>query len=368
MIFGGYEMHFGVRILLLGCLLSCGCAHTVETSPYVRHEVPRELEMMSLPEYRVAPPDVLIIEVVDNIRHEGSLLQPGDTVFIQVANTLPYETFLAENDQELGAYLQLEQAFKNVNANYLIDNDGMADLGPIYGKLKLADLTPPQAEQAIAEHLKASSVENPKVSVALIDIAAKQPIAGEHLVRPDGTVSLGTYGSVYVTGMTVNEIRMVVEARLKPHLNNPKANVDIVAYNSKSFYVITDGGGYGEQVIRLPAVGNETVLDAVAQIEGLSQVSSKNIWIARPAPSNMGVAQILPVNWTEISREGVTATNYQLMPGDRLYIQADPLIKLDNTFAKIISPVERVFGVVLLGDQMLDSFRMTGQQGGFGNF
>lgn len=359
-------MHMGVRVLLLACLVSSGCAHCANTSSYIVHDVPRELEMMSFPEYRVAPPDVLLIQVVDNIRHEGSVLQPGDTVFVQAANTLPHEVLtIDDNPEEYRAALQLEQAFKDINANYLIGNDGFIELGPIYGRVEVANSNPVQAAEKITEHLKSvSQLENPLVSVTLIDISSKQSINGEHLIRSDGTISLGTYGTIYVSGMTVDEVRSTVEKQLEPHLTRPQVSVDILSYNSKSFYVITDGGGYGEQVIRLPAVGNETVLDAISQVQGLSQVSSKNIWIARPAPSGLGVAQILPVNWREISSEGVTTTNYQVLPGDRIYIQADRLIKLDNTFAKIISPVERVFGIILLGDQVNDGVQMLGQ---FGN-
>ncbi|TWT49935.1 Polysaccharide biosynthesis/export protein [Thalassoglobus neptunius] len=359
-------MHLGIRLLLLACMVFTGCAHTVKSQPYVTQGIPRELEMMSLPEYRVAPPDVLIIEAIDNIRHPNSLLMPGDTVFLQVAYGLPWE-ILTQTDSidEVRAVIDVERSFKDINGNFLIDFEGNVDLGPFYGTVKIAGLSKEDAKQLIKDHLVASNdLAEPKVSLQLIDINAKQPVGGEHLIRPDGTVSLGSYGSVYVSGMTVDEIRHVVEEFLKPHLNQPQVNVDVLAYNSKSYYVITDGGGYGEQVIRLPATGNETVLDAVAQIEGLSQVSSKNIWVARPAPAGMGVAQILPVNWREIAAEGVTATNYQLMPGDRIYIQADRLIKLDNTFAKIISPVERVFGVILLGDSTWDSFYQIGNQGG----
>jgi polysaccharide biosynthesis/export protein len=39
------------------------------------------------------------------------------------------------------------------------------------------------------------------------------------------------------------------------------------------------------------------------------------------------------------------------MPGDRLYVSEDKLVALDTAFAKFISPLERVFGVSLLGIQ-----------------
>ena len=38
--------------------------------------------------------------------------------------------------------------------------------------------------------------------------------------------------------------------------------MDVQGFNSKLYYVILDGGGAGQQVVRLPVTGNETVLDA----------------------------------------------------------------------------------------------------------
>ena len=50
---------------------------------------------------------------------------------------------------------------------------------------------------------------------------------------------------------------------------------------------------------------------------------------------------------------GQTATNYQLLPGDRIYVKGDFLITLDNVLAKITAPMERLFGVTILGNAMV---------------
>ena len=50
-------------------------------------------------------------------------------------------------------------------------------------------------------------------------------------------------------------------------------------------------------------------------------MSSKNIWVARPTPGDVNCDQILPVSWTEITKGAATATNYQVMPGDRIVVQ-----------------------------------------------
>ncbi|HEX6984831.1 MAG TPA: hypothetical protein VF170_05615, partial [Planctomycetaceae bacterium] len=135
--------------------------------------------------------------------------------------------------------------------------------------------------------------------------------------------------------------------------------------------VITDGGGYGEHIVRLPVTGNETVLDAISQIQGLSQVSSKRIWVARPAPAGTDCAQVLDVHWKEITQEGITTTNYQLFPGDRIYIQADEFITLGNVLEKVLAPVERVFGFTILTNatvRTLEGQGSSGTGGGFGGF
>jgi protein involved in polysaccharide export with SLBB domain len=199
------------------------------------------------------------------------------------------------------------------------------------------------------------------VSVILASSAGAQPVTGPHLVGPDGTVNLGTYGTVFVAGMTIPQAEQAIEQQLSESLEDPEVFLNVMAYNSKVFYVITEGGGMGDNVQRLPITGNETVLDAIAAIGGLSQLSSKKIWISRPAPNGVGCEQILGVEWDDITRGAVTATNFQLMPGDRLFIAEDKLIALDAFVGKLTRPLERLFGFSILGVQMINRFRNVGE-------
>ncbi|MCI0376169.1 MAG: polysaccharide biosynthesis/export family protein [Gemmataceae bacterium] len=197
-----------------------------------------------------------------------------------------------------------------------------------------------------------------------------RPISGPHLVRPDGTVGLGAYGSVKVAGLTIDEARQaigkVIAKKLTLKLEDiiDGLSVDVLAYNSKVYYLIADGAGFQpDQILRLPVTGNEFVLDAVSQIrDGLPVVSSKqHIWVARRNP-NGGSDMILPVDWTGITQRGHTATNYQLLPGDRVYIRADRWRSFDSTLAKVLNPIERLLGITLLGSQTVNSVR-SGQTG-----
>ena len=100
------------------------------------------------------------------------------------------------------------------------------------------------------------------------------------------------------------------------------------------FYVITQGAGLGDNVRRVPITGNETVLDALSVVNGLSQVSSTKVYIARPAPGGFGYQQILPVDYEGIAMGGSTATNYQIMPGDRVFIAEDGMTTFNNFLAR----------------------------------
>jgi polysaccharide export outer membrane protein len=185
-----------------------------------------------------------------------------------------------------------------------------------------------------------------------------QPIRGQHLVRPDGTVGLGIYGSAYVAGMTIEQAREAIGRTLATRIKDfdlRNLNVDVLAYNSKFYYVITDGAGYGEQVIRMPIMGSETVLDGISQIYGLPAVASKKrIWVARRSADGT-TDQVLPVDWCGISQRGSEATNYQIMPGDRIYVDANKWIRFDTKMARFLSPFERVLGITLLGSETVNS-------------
>jgi polysaccharide export outer membrane protein len=287
----------------------------------------KELAKVALPAYVIEPPDILLVDALRVVPKPPFRIQSFDTLQVIVEGTL------------------LEQP---INGLYVVEPGGMLDLGPSYGKVMVGGQSLEEAQDSVFRHLK-RVLREPQVSLTLAQAAGQQQIAGEHLVGPDGTINLGTYGSVYVTGLTLDEAKAAIEKHLSKHLDAPLVSVDVFSYNSKVYYVITEGAGFGDQVGRFPVTGNETVLDAVAQINGLSRLSSKDIWIARPAPSGVGCDQVLPVDIEAIMKGGSTATNYQLLPGDRVFIAQDQWVAFDSIVGKITAPFERIFGFALLG-------------------
>ena len=324
-------------VLTLAALLTGSGCQTVRHQPYsqaaqtsmpVPEVMPRELSKVVLPMYTIEPPDILMIDAIHVVPRPPYHLRTLDVLGIHVPGALSEAPIEGAYPVELG---------------------GMVNLGMPYGSVRVAGMTVGQAEEAIEEHLRNYGLKKPAVSATLVDIAAKQQIVGEHLVGPDGTVTLGSYGSVPVVGLTIAQARRVIENYLSQFLEDPEVSVDVFAYNSKVYYVVTQGAGLGDGVFRFPVTGNETVLDAISQINGLEQVSSKRIWIARPGRNSRGCDQIFPVDWNAITQCGGVDTNYQILPGDRVFIAEDKLIALDTNLAKLTAPLERIMGFTLLG-------------------
>jgi polysaccharide biosynthesis/export protein len=283
--------------------------------------VPSELAMVNLPEYVIEAPDVLVINAV--IRN---------TVTEEAAATdkIPFSDTPKKDDEKK-------------------DKDKVAD------KDKDKD-------------------KEPKPFGNTVRSLPIQPVFTNYQVRPDGTVFLGVYGSVPVAGLTLKQAAAAIRTSLARQIYpedkgiDEKALlvvVDVSEYNSKSYFVIVDGGGAGERITKWPITGKETVLDALTNVGGLAEESSKrNVWVARRTPFANQPQQILPVDYVGVTQHGITTTNYQLFPGDRVYLKAQRLVTIDRTIARIVSPVERIFGITLLGTSSVNA--IVGRGNGFG--
>ena len=160
------------------------------------------------------------------------------------------------------------------------------------------------------------------VIVEVLDALPGRPISGERLVRPDGKISLGFYGDVYVAGLTMPEVKEKIILHLRKFLTDealglveidpatdmptidprprspswsiprtrPMVFVDVTAYNSKNYYVLGDVLVTG----KMPITGNETVLDALQHAGGLMPTAApQNIRLVRPAPPGACCEQVL---------------------------------------------------------------------------
>jgi polysaccharide biosynthesis/export protein len=153
------------------------------------------------------------------------------------------------------------------------------------------------------------------VTVSDLDSTIRLP--GDQPVLPDGTISLGRYGRPVVAGRSIEEIEAIVGALVKgKNGGTPPVSVRLVSRQSKVFYVLGEVNAPGA----FPLSGRETVLDGIIAAGGMTdRASRKDIVLTRPTRPNE-CRIVLPVCYREIVQLGDTTTNYQLAPGDRIFV------------------------------------------------
>jgi protein involved in polysaccharide export with SLBB domain len=170
------------------------------------------------PNYRVHSPDVLSIALVNSVRADSYPIEPGDELVIGGTNLLPVDP----------ASDPVEKKFRQINGPYFVQPDGTVDLGPEYGSVPVTGMNTKGVRDAITKHLREQTgLGDPKIAVSLRDVRMKQIVAGDHLVRPDGTVALGIYGKVPVNERTLDEIKAAIEKQLAHYFHQPDVEISV---------------------------------------------------------------------------------------------------------------------------------------------
>jgi polysaccharide biosynthesis/export protein len=200
-----------------------------------------------------------------------------------------------------------------------------------------------RAAPARAESGKPYLVEPPDLLAINFRLGNRQTTS-EYLVRPDGTISLGSSDEIPVANLTTREIKEKILLHYReryddgelglvkqdpktgrlisiPPAESDRLDVSVSAFNSKVYYVEGEVRSPGRLVI----TGSETVLDAMNYAGGPTPSALlSGISLSRVGPAGTrNAAQVLPVDYEAI-RRGDPTTNYALMPGDRLVVPRDP--------------------------------------------
>ena len=149
-------------------------------------------------------------------------------------------------------------------------------------------------------------------------------------VQPDGTIDLGRFGRVAVAGMSVDEVEELVAFHIarvaeedeslaeaiEQDPSGAEVNVRLIDPKGSVYYVL--GAVQTPGVFQL--AGRETVLDAILTAGGLTDDAKKcDIILSRPSiPADCRT--VLPVCYDHLVQSGDSTTNYQILPGDRIFV------------------------------------------------
>jgi polysaccharide biosynthesis/export protein len=141
----------------------------------------------------------------------------------------------------------------------------------------------------------------------------------DQTIMPDGTIDLGEYGRIVVAGLTIEQVESLVHSTVQAIEKDEQLkpiNVRLNVAESAVYYVLGEVNAPGSY----PLIGRETVLDGLMAAGGLSdRASDCEIILSRPTPPS-SCRVVLPVCYDRIVQLGDTTTNYQLRPGDRIYV------------------------------------------------
>jgi protein involved in polysaccharide export with SLBB domain len=143
-------------------------------------------------------------------------------------------------------------------------------------------------------------------------------LPGDQTVLADGTIDLGRYGRIMVVGRTLEDIEVQVQAIVESveQQRVDPINVRLISPNAAVYYVLGEVNAPGAY----PLIGRETVLDGLMTAGGLSeQAATHKIVVSRPTPPG-NCRVVLPFCYREVVQLGDTTTNYQLRPGDRIFV------------------------------------------------
>lgn len=157
-----------------------------------------------------------------------------------------------------------------------------------------------------------------------VDFDSPVRLAADQPILPDGAIELGVYGRPVVAGMTVPAVEAEVArlVRAKEGKDFP-ITVRLVGRQSKVYYVLGEVNSPGSY----PLSGRETVLDGLMAAGGLTRAAQeKKIILVRPSHPD-GCREVLPVCYPQIVQLGDSSTNFQLRPGDRIYVPSQGMLE-----------------------------------------
>jgi polysaccharide export outer membrane protein len=167
-----------------------------------------------------------------------------------------------------------------------------------------------------------------------------EPIIERELtVRPDGRISMDLIGEVDVAGRTVSEVREDVAQRLKEFIVAPDVTVAVIASNSRQFFV------FGE-VLRpgaYPLIGDVTAVQALAAASGPTRFASLSS--ARLVRPREDAKQVYGIDFKRISIEGDATTNYELQPGDIIFVPPNASARIGYAIHIIFFPLQQIIGL-----------------------
>jgi len=182
-------------------------------------------------------------------------------------------------------------------------------------------------------------------------------------IRPDGKISFEHLGEVTAAGKTPKELAAILEVKAKKLyklLGEQPIDVRIVAYRSKSFYVLG-------QVLRpgpKDYTGRDTVLSALAEARPNPMAWEEVIKVIRPSADENVKPKIFQINYFKMIKKGDLSDNVLLEENDIVYVPPTIPAAVALVLEEFLRPIARAFtGIYMAETPPTESGRYVGRGG-----
>jgi len=168
--------------------------------------------------------------------------------------------------------------------------------------------------------------------VLMIEAEGYPDLNRQVVVAPDGSISLKLLGDVYVTGLTIREIRDKLSKLYDQHFPAPRIEVTIVENRSAKIYVLGQVARPGTQSY----VGQQTLLDAIGAAGGVTQRGApKRVLVVRGDPEN---PEVFRINLNDIMTKGRVDLNLFLAQNDVVYVPPNRWARVGFAVDNVLFP------------------------------
>jgi polysaccharide export outer membrane protein len=139
------------------------------------------------------------------------------------------------------------------------------------------------------------------------------------VVKPDGTLTIPMVGDVKVSGLSINQAMVSISEKLKKYMKDPIVSLIPLEFRAQSYTILGKVNAPGNY----PVYQNSRILDTIADAKGLSTGIFQDNTIELADLDHAFIRRgkkTLPVNFTELVKNGNALHNIPLQDKDYIYI------------------------------------------------
>lgn len=151
--------------------------------------------------------------------------------------------------------------------------------------------------------------------VLAVNVWKEPEVSQTVTVRPDGKISLPLAGQVVASGLTTEQLQVVISHQLENYLSRPEVTVIVHEVKSQRVVVAGEVAKPGSYELRT----SMTILDAIAEAGGpLDYAKLRSIYVLRRGPDGRAVR--IPFNYKQVIKGRKLAQNVSLESHDTVVV------------------------------------------------